>query len=93
MGYGAGVRFIGLSEGQEEAVLICQAAFLLLTFSTLITLVISIILIVYSAQVIEDQSKFRLEELSYPETRLLTLYIGGDKDQKFDQDLVVGETH
>ena len=42
-------------------------------------------------QVIEDQSLFRLEELSYPETRLLTIFIGGDKEQKFDQDLVIGE--
>ena len=47
--------------------------------------------IVENLKVIEDQSVNRLEEVSYPETRLLTIFIQSEKDQKFDQDLVVGK--
>jgi hypothetical protein len=41
-------------------------------------------------KVIEDRSVYRLEELSYPETKFLTIYITDRKDS-IDHDLIVGK--
>ena len=42
-------------------------------------------------KIIEDKSSFRLEELSFPESRLMTVVLLVQKENRRDKELVMGK--